>query len=235
VSLLTIIQTVCDDIGLPRPTAVMSSSDRQIRQLLAIANREGKELAIRHQWSTMMPEAVHTTVAAELQGVMTTIAPGYKSLIAESIWDRTQNRPIFPLSSNDWQQLKSSGITGPYPQFRIWQGNLYAFPVPSAGNTWAFEYLSKNWCIDSTGVTTRSAWAADSDTGILDEDLMQFGIMWRWLKRKGMDYSEDFRSYEAMVQDAITKDVPKKRLNMGGNRLTSSPPDAQTPEGSWSI
>ncbi len=234
-SLRTIIQNVCDDLGLPRPISVISSTDKQIKQLLAIANREGRELATRTQWQATVFEATLTTLAAELQGDIETIAPGYKTMIRGTEWDRTQNRPIVPLSASEWQGMKSSGIAGPYAQYRIKNNNVYAYPVPAAGNTWVFEYRSSHWCSDSTGATTRSAWANDDDIGLLDENLMELGIIWRWQKRKSLDYSEDFRSYELQVQQAITDDNAKKTLNMGGRRLNTCPPDATVPEGSWII
>ena len=44
-SLLTMIGDVCEQIGLLRPNIVLSSLDQQVKQLLAMANREGRELA----------------------------------------------------------------------------------------------------------------------------------------------------------------------------------------------
>lgn len=44
-ALTQIIQQVCDEIGLPRLTTIIGSSDQTARQMLAFANREGKELS----------------------------------------------------------------------------------------------------------------------------------------------------------------------------------------------
>jgi len=46
-TLIQIVTAVCDEIGLPRPASVISSPDGTSRQLLALANREGAELAAR--------------------------------------------------------------------------------------------------------------------------------------------------------------------------------------------
>jgi len=232
---LTMIQEITDDLGLTRPNSVISSTDRQIQQLLAIANREGHELAGRHIWQKLDQEALVTTVAAELQGALTTLAPGYKSMIYETMWDRSLNRPIQPLSAQEWQAIKSNNIMGPYTQCRIWKGNLYAYPVPPAGHTWAFEYHTKNWCSNAAGDTTYTKWNADTDVGLLEEDLMKLGIMWRWLKRKGLDYSEDYKSYELLVEQAKTDDKPRARLHMGNRQGCDGPPDARLAEGNWSL
>ena len=46
-TLQQIVWQVCDEVGFPRPTAIVSSTDQTARQLLAFANREGQELAER--------------------------------------------------------------------------------------------------------------------------------------------------------------------------------------------
>lgn len=44
-SLLTVVQTVCQEIGLTSPTTVIGNADNNVIQLAALANRAGKELA----------------------------------------------------------------------------------------------------------------------------------------------------------------------------------------------
>src|SRR5690242_19743656 len=51
-SLLTIIQDVCNELTLPVPNTVIGNSDQQTAQLLALSNREGQEFVkIRGPWS----------------------------------------------------------------------------------------------------------------------------------------------------------------------------------------
>ena len=44
-SLLTMMEAAADRLGIVRPTVVYASTDQQIRQLLSLANQEGKETA----------------------------------------------------------------------------------------------------------------------------------------------------------------------------------------------
>jgi len=55
-TLLTSIQDVCDELGIVKPTAVVTSQDRQIIQLLALANRAGDELMRLHDWQQLQKE-----------------------------------------------------------------------------------------------------------------------------------------------------------------------------------
>lgn len=233
-SLLTIIQEACSLIGILKPNAVYSSTDQQIVQLRSIANEEGQELA-RYPWQSLTLEATFTTVASESQGVITAIAPGYKSIINNTIWNRSLLRPVFgPMSPSEWQQLKAQTMSGPFNQFRI-VGNLIKFtPVPTAGESCYFEYLTKNWVTSGDGLTSRSAWGADDDISLLDEDLMTSGIIWRWKQIKGLQYAEDFNKYERHKMDLQATNGGKPTLNLNGTSLDIYP-GVIVPSGSWGI
>jgi hypothetical protein len=235
-TLLSTIQDVADQIGLPRPSAVISSTDQSVRTLLALANLEGRILLKRHQWSALQKEATFVTLAAQDQGAISTIAPGFDYILNETEWNRSQFRPLGgPLSPQDWQQLKAFSATGPYPMFRIWQGHLYLQPAPAAGLTGAFEYMSLNWC-QSSGGTGQSGWAADTDTGVLDETLMGMGVKWRFLQSKGLGYDEAFRDYEMMVNQAIARDGGRKRFNLAAEAGDYSPLNSViAPDGNWMV
>lgn len=232
-SLLTIIQGITAELNISSPSAVVGNTNKQIIQLLRLANKEGKYLANRYRWQRLKSESTFTSVATESQGAMTTIAGTSFGWIAnDTVWNRTTNRRLFPVDDVQWQQMKSSGITGPDYYFRIRGGNFIVLPTMTAGDTVAFEWISKNWCISSGG-TEQSAWAADTDTGLLDEDIMSAGILWRWKKAKGLDYAEDFATYERLVADAATRDGAKKRIHMGGGTGRQFISNRNVAEGSW--
>jgi hypothetical protein len=233
-TLLTMINGAQDTIGLPRSTVVIASTDGNVRTLLALAQTEGRELLERFSWPQTQAEATHTTLNAELQGVMTTIAPGFSYIINQTFWNRSLTQPVLgPLSPQEWQHLVARVTTGPYAQYRIQGGNLYGYPAPSAGDEWVFEYQTVNFCQSSVDVA-QSAWAADDDTGILDENLMEMGVVWRFKKKNGLDYSEDFRIYEQKLANDTARVGGKKVLDMagGGNMYRAG---IYTPEGSWGI
>jgi len=230
-TLLTIVQNSCDIIGLTRPSVVIASQDQNVRTLLALAQVEGRELLDRYSWPATQIEKTHTSLAAELQGVMTTLAPGFSYITSGTFWDRTLTQPLTgPLSPIEWQALKARTATGPYPSYRLFGGKLYAYPAPSAGNTWVFEYQSTYFCQSSAGAN-QSAWAVDTDVGVLDENLMELGIIWRFKKKNGLDYSEDFRSYEQKLANETSRAGGRRVLEMSG--IGSAPRGVYVSEGSW--
>jgi hypothetical protein len=229
-TLLTIVQNSCNAIGLSQPAAVVGSTDQNIITLQGMANTEGRELLDRFSWPATQLEVTHTSLAAELQGVMTTLAPGYSYITSSTFWDRTLTQPVRgPLSPIEWQALKARTATGPYASYRIFGGKLYAYPAPPGGNTWVFEYQSNYFCQSSSG-TNQSIWIADTDVGVLDEHLMEMGIIWRFKKKNGLDYSEDFRSYEQKLAMETSRAGGRPILDMTGSTPTRG---VYIPEGSW--
>jgi hypothetical protein len=235
-SLITMTQQVCRRIGITAPVSVSSSSDPQIIQLMAIANEEGQDLSARYPWQSLQNESTFVTVAAESQGAITTLAgSGFRYILNDIMWDRTLLVPVSgPLNPQDWQGLKARNITGPYSQFRIRGGLVRFIPTPVAGNTIAFEWISKNWVTVTALATTSATWTADADTGLLDEEIMTQGVIWRWKAAKGLEYAEDYNKYERLVADQMARDGGKPRLNLGGG-MSNFPAGVFVPSGSWSV
>lgn len=234
-SLLTMVTQVCRRIGITAPASVSSSNDPQIIQLMALGNEEGQDLSARYPWQSIVQESTFTTVATESQGAITTLAgTSFRYILNDVMWNRSLLRPVFgPLVPTDWQNLKARNVTGPWGQFRIRGNNVLFIPVPVAGDTVAFEWVSKNWVTLNAG-GTGSTWANDADTGLLDEEIMAQGILWRWKAAKGLNYEEEYMKYERLVNDQMARDGGKSRLNLngGGGDL---PAGVLVPIGNWNL
>lgn len=233
-SCLQIVQTVCKRIGILAPNAAVSSSDPQIIQILSITEEEGQELEERYQWQGLQQEATFTTVAAELQGSLSSIAPGCEHIVNNTIWNRTLRRPLYgPKSQQDWQQLKAMQINGPFNSFRVKGDSIYFYPAPPAGQTCAFEYITKNWISKSAGGTSE-VWTNDADTPLIDDRIIILGAIWRWKQAKGLDYAEDFAKYERRVLSKMNRDGTKPVLNVCGT-TNEILPVVMVPSGSWNL
>lgn len=232
-TLLTVVQNSCDRLGIARPSSAFSSTDNAIIQLVGLAQQEGKELAKRHSWQVLTTEKTFTSIAAETQ--TSAIPTDFDRFVDETFFNRTMKRFVDgPLTPQEWQYHKGIVATTIIEAFRVRGNSLLLTPTPSAGSTYAYEYVSKNWC-ESSGGTDQSAWASDTDVGILDEELMTLGIIWRWQRAKGLDYAESFNTYEMQVGQAITRDGGKPRLNIGRDTSHRAARRPTVSEGSWSL
>ena len=235
-SLLSVVTSFCQRTGLTVPASVMGTTDPQITQIRALLEEEGNDLSSRGAWQGITFEAALTTLAAEDQGAMTTIASnGFRYIKNQTIWDRTNQLPVLgPTDSQEWQALKAVVITGPRFQFRIRGGDLLVNPVPAAGYDWRFEYVSQNWILGADLTTYKQYFTLDTDTILLPETLALQGLRWRWKKEKGFEYAEDMRTYEMQVKDALGRDGGKPILHMDGGRREPQP-GVFIPVGSWAV
>lgn len=234
-SLLTVVQRFCERTNLNSPSTVYGSTDPQITQIKAILEEEGNDLAKRGDWNELTFEATHTSLAAESQGAITSIATnGFSRIKNDTIWDRTLKVELPVISATEWQAQKGFATTSPKYVVRIRGGTLRANPTPTAGNTWAFEYISKNWILGVDGTTYKQFFTLDTDTMLLPEELLTLGLRWRWKKEKGFDYAEDFRTYEAQVNQALASNGTKKRLDIGGG-YREVKPGVGIQQGNWSV
>ncbi len=223
-SMLEIVQRHCKRSNIPSPTSVLGSTDDQVLQILALLEEEGSDLASRGEWQILINEATLTTLAAESQGDINTIAAnGFRYIKNMTIWDRTDNLPVLVIDAVDWQAEKGFAATAPRYRARIRGDNLISTPSPSAGNTWAFEYISKNWILGADGTTYSQYFNLDTDVPLLPKEILLKGLRWRWKKEKGLEYAEDFSSYEYMVKDALSRQGLKQVLNMSDGDQGKSP------------
>lgn len=237
-SFLTIIQRACPLINETKPNSVIGTTTRSLLTLIEIAQEEGEDLAHRHDWQRLTKEKTFSSAATESQGAVTTlIGSDFDHIKNDTVWNRTRNRRIWPINEMQWQALQSNAISGPDEFFRIRANLFIVYPTMTASQTVALEYVSKNWC-ESSGGTGQAAWAADTDVGVLDEQLMQAGIVWRWKRRFGKpDWETDREIYEKRVANAIARDGAPQRLNLSGPnpiaRLLIG--TSSVPEGSWTL
>jgi hypothetical protein len=233
-TLLTICTDAVDRIAVTLSGAtVFSNAGDTARQMRALANQEGKELMRRGSWEKLTKEVTFTSIAQETQtGV---IPSDYDHMLNETFYNRTRKRQVTgPLSPRDWQAQKSILATVLYDSYRIRGGDVLMIPVPPAGDTYAFEYISNKWVLDA-GDVEKAAFTADTDTAILDEELITLGVIWRFLKAKGFDYAEAFRTYELQVSQALARDGSKRTLNFTQQINYGRPRYPGVQDGNWNL
>lgn len=232
------IQRFCAAVGVPQPSDPFGDSTSTTAQMLELLNQEGRSLSRRYDWQELTFEATFTTAAAESQGTLTSIIGATQQLrkiVNDTIWNRTTKQPIFgPLSKQTWQAQKALSISGPFPQYRIRENTLRFIPNPTAGQTCAFEYVSSCWLQASGAGAFKVNVSANTDTILLNEELVMAGMEWRWLRKKGLSYSEEFNSYERLVKSEMSINGTKATLRMDGasNKMR---PGITVPIGSWNL
>lgn len=217
-SLLTIVQDAVNRIGFgATPDSVVSNTDQTPKQMMSLLNQEGEALS-KFKWEALVKEHTFTLVTAD-QDYAT--PAGFRYMIPDSVWNRDSKRPVrTPITSQEWQFYKGwSTVTGLTLRARIRNKELefdQAITASDNGKTIAYEYVSSYWTEDS-GSTAQGKFAADDDTGILDEELLTLGLIWRFKKAKGLDWQADYADYKNEVSQAKARDGGSRSLNLGSS------------------
>lgn len=234
-SLLSICQAVADEVGVDAPGTIIGNPDRTAKRLLTSANREGRVLAKR-SWSILEREHEFTTV--QDQDVYD-LPTDFESLVSDTAWDKTNYWNMRGgLTPREWGIRKNAIIatTAVRKMFRIKRGannKRQFFLDPSevpGGQDLVFEYRSKGWCQSSTGVV-QTEWLKDDDEGILDETLMELGVLWRYLNRSGQSYLEEYNEYIRQRNIMLAQDGPNRTLRMRPARVVIGA--INVPEGNY--
>lgn len=233
-TLLQICQAVADKVSIPRPAAVVGSQLPEVQSLLFFAVEEGGEVIKKGYWQGLRTERTFTSVATETQTNM--IPSDFDRFVNETFWNRSRRRPLFgPATPQEWQNIKAWTTSPVQDTFTVRGSNILIAPVPAAGQTFAFEYISKNYC-QSSGGTSQSIWTADTDTPRLPDDIFVRGITWRYKQSIGQPWENDFGAYEAQIKRYLTSDTPKRTISMSQTSVgMNGRPGVVVPEGDWSI
>lgn len=198
-ALIDIVQRVCDEVGLPRPSVVTTSTEQLARQMFSLANAELEEISKRFNWPQLTREYTFDTA----DGVAQYALPAdYRKFLAETVYDTAHFYKLRgSVSPDEWQRTKSlnMGILS-RGRVRIY-GNplkLNMLPTPISAVSVVFEYLSKNFAASALGVE-KTKFSQDDDVPIVDEALIRMGLKWRIKHAKGIEFSADLAEYEAVV------------------------------------
>lgn len=233
-SLLSIIQDATDLLGLARPSAIISSSDQQVRTLYALAKEEADELRSNYPWTALQREYTFTCSAAAAQS--SGLPDDFDRFLNGSFFDRSTRRPVLgPITPQLWQGIQANPqLNRVFLAFRQRAGSMLVTPTPNGTDTLAYEYITNKWARKSDLSTDYTTWQVDTDTSYLSEPIIKLGIRWRFKKSKGLPYGEDYDTYRAQRDNAQGVDGGAAAISISGReyQLGILP---NLPEGNWTF
>jgi hypothetical protein len=231
-TLLSICTDAADEIGITQPSSVVGNTAPDSQKLLRYANKVGRRLMKTVPWQIARKEQTFTALG---QSEQTSILPSdFDRFIPETFWDRTNLFLVSgPITSVEWQGFVAGSYSDTSNRKFIYRGgSVFILPAPAGGETLAFEYVSKNWC-QSSGAVAQTAWAADTDTGILDEELMTYALIYEYLLSEGLPFEAAAGQYKRYFDILIDSDQPTAGVMVsadifGGGRHFTGVPSVNT-------
>lgn len=230
-SVLELATDIADELSLERPTSIIANtSNNTAQKIFRHMTRTCRQLASRFDWQELRAEHTFTTVATAAQTASTPIPGDFLRLVPDTVFNRTKRYRVDPLSPSEWQAHQATLVTRIYDAFLL-RGNMFLMaPTPTAGQTIAYEYITKyiGYLADETDFVTD--FGRDSDVIILDRELVILGTVWRYRKAEGTDYAEEFREFEMRLNDLIKMNNPRRVIDMGGGSMDRIPVAPRTPD-----
>ena len=216
-----ILNRVAAEVGLEPISNPWDSAKQELRQMRFLLNIAGEELSQLYQWEFLNQE--HQITTSDTDSGDYPLPDDFLYMINQTGWERAENVPLFgPLSAQDWQWLLGRDLVSHtiYASFRIKEGLFSIFPQPPPnGLDIHFEYVSRNWVVDSsTGDTLTDRVKTGADTPLYDRTLLSRYLKVKFLEAKSLDTTKAQADLDQMFGLLTAHDKGAEVLSAGRNR-----------------
>lgn len=213
-SILEICQEVADLAATKRPQDLFSSASQQDAIFLSTAKSALDSLLRYGDWQELTKEGVLRTSGKREKYLMDEVCPDFFSILNNTIYVKDNNEKLIgAITPQEWMREKYFNETSSDTKFIIQNGMIKFLTPPQDGIKIVFQYRSNITCLDAqNGYMEKSIINKNTDVPIFDEYLVKLGILWRWLKRNGMDYSEEYNEYEKELKKKFASSMALKDI-----------------------
>ena len=215
-----VINKVALTVGLQQDNNPVSSPDEGFAQLRGLLDDAGQELVELHPWQTLRRPLSFTTKAGDSGKYA--LPDDFSYMIDQTGWDRTNRVAIGgPLGAQDWAYLEGRDLVSQsiYASFRQVENELWLYPQPPPeGLEVSFEYISRNWLLESDGQTYKDSVGDGADLVLFEPILIRRFLKCKFLEAKGMDVTAARIEFENMLGSRTGKDEGAPILNAANNK-----------------
>jgi hypothetical protein len=159
----------------------VSSNDVDDQQMVAVANRVVDEILNWYSWGELRKTF---TVTAQPNQTRYLLPSDFNALVSDSMRDKDGTRKVeVNVPDKRWFQYKFGTLnSGPTHRVRFY-GDEIEFADITPGEEIIMEYWSNQIVRDDTG-STKDRFDSDSDTFILNDQMLILGIQAAWAETK---------------------------------------------------
>lgn len=213
-TLKDMLNDVLAQSGFLEKTSFALSSDPDDKQMVAIANRVALEISQFYDWGSLRK----STEINLITGTSRYQLPNdFKSFVPDSAWETDGSRPVeLPTPDGRWYLFKFSAFSDGGTLRAKFYGNELEIHDAVTGESFKIEYISNSPIKDISGAV-KERFTADTDTFILDDQLLVLGIQAHWMQTKLMpQYKEHLNNYMIKMNEAIARSA-------GGRTIGGTP------------
>lgn len=228
---LGVVQEFCGLRGLPIPTALVGSTEKSVAQYRAVLSSAVRHL-LQYRWEQQKIRLTFTAVATADQGLLTTLFPGFESLVPDTGWAMTRKIPVTgPIPDTEWAVQNALSLVGPPYKFWLGEGKMWITPTPVAGESYSFIYRTLYGY--ANGTVPQETLTADTNTLLFPDDVVLKEFEWNWKKQKGENWQDDYNFAIGLIAKEKSKDgLPNLSLD---RTIGNVQPRIYVPVGNWQV
>lgn len=212
-TLLTIMQGIADECSGPRPPTVVANTNPDAQNYLRIINRVGNSMMKSYAWDILRKEHTFTAGGTETLVASADMPSDFDRFVPETFWDRSaQNLFSGPINPAEWNSLKAYNPSIRNVKFIYRGGNVLSNPVVDSGASCAFEYVSNEYVLAADGVTYKTSFTADTDTSIIEEELLIRAGKVQWLMDEGQPWQQPFQDFREYYNTLVDNEMASQDI-----------------------
>ena len=217
-NILQICQEAASLVATQKPQDLFNEDSQQEAIFLSVAKDTLDSLLRYGDWQELTKEGEIRTIKGKTNYLLADYCPDFYSLINNTVFIKdTAEKVIGAITPEQWMREKYFNVPSLDLKFKI-QNGMFKFLTPPPGNLRiVFQYRSAGIVYEGGGDfcgEEKSVLSKNTDIPVFDEYLVKKGIVWRWYRRNGMPYEEEYNEYEREVKNRFASGLATKDINL---------------------
>lgn len=227
-SILEICQDAASLTATQKPQGLFNSDSQQEAIFLSVAKSTLESLRRYGDWQELTKEGELRLYPNKQVYYIKDFCPDFFCLVNNTVFVKDgQEKVVGAVTPEQYMRERYFNVPEAGIKFKIQNGRFVFLQKPPANMKIVFNYRSANVCYDPTSVfcenPEKTMITKDMDVPLFDEYLVKLGIVWRWYKRNGMPYEEEFNEYEREVKKRFASGLATRDIDLtaghAANRL----------------
>lgn len=216
-NILEICQEAADLAAAQKPNDLFSETSQQEAVFLSVAKDTLDSLLRYGDWQELTKEGCLETVNGEEEYFIGDFCPDFYCLLNNTVYIKdSAEKVIGAITPEEWMKEKYFNCSSAGIKFKIQNGMFKFLTPPPSRVKIVFQYRSANIVYDATdGYAEKTVLSKNTDIPVFDEFLVKKGIVWRWYRRNGMAYEEEFNEYQRELKLRFGNDLATQDICLG--------------------
>lgn len=216
-TILSVIQNVSLAVGIEKPDTAMSSTEREIMEMVRIARDAAIMIRdVEFDWQAL--QKLQTYTGNGVAEAFDLPADYARMPTTATLWSSRWTWGMSQVVGVDaWLEMQVTPYVSVTGDWIIYGDQLHILPVMAGTETVKFFYIS-NEIVKKEDNTREAFFTDDADTFRLCERTLELAIIFKWKELKGQPISEEENDYLRALYNAMNRDGGSKPVVSGNAR-----------------